>query len=309
MTILAGSPGPNGVRMAGKAANHPARRNHDHPSRPRRRRGPRPGLSLAAFAQSDYPARTITMIVPFPPGGVADITARPVADAMGRHLKQTVIVENKAAAGGGVGMHYVARAKPDGYTFCKACEIDRDYCRAQPACEKQTKLFMLHRAAFEQRDPRMLMGIYADFHSALMVTIQQILQTIIADGVTIRSPKTYVDKDGRCLVVEYYDEQGQRCVVNDLEAHPLFRPLGELISRTGISLAELGMSGKNAEQEVVLPGQLQSGGKGVEAIEDFARKQSAALEALGGLVMRAKEKTREDPVLIEFKEQIGGAGS
>ena len=59
----------------------------------------------------------------------------------------------------------------------------------------------------------------------------------------------------------------------------------------------------------VCGGQLQGGGKGVEAIEDFARKQSAALEALGGLVMRAKEKTKEDPVLIEFKEQIGGAGS
>lgn len=200
-------------------------------------------------------------------------------------------------------------AKPDGYTFCKACEIDRDYCRAQPACEKQTKLFMLHRAAFEQRDPRMLMGIYADFHSALMVTIQQILQTIIADGVTIRSPKTYVDKDGRCLVVEYFDEQGRRCVVNDLEAHPLFRPLAELISRTGISLTELGMSGKSVEAEVQLPGQLQGAGKGVEAIEDFARKQASALEALGGLMQRAKEKTVSDPVLVEFKEQISGDGA
>ncbi len=200
-------------------------------------------------------------------------------------------------------------SKPDGYTFCKACDIDRDYCRAQPACEKQTKLFMLHRAAFEQRDPRMLMGIYADFHSALMVTIQQILQTIIADGVTIRSPKTYVDKDGRCLVVEYFDEQGRRCVVNDLEAHPLFRPLAELISRTGISLTELGMSGKSVEAEVPLPGQLQGSGRGVEAIEDFARKQASALEALGGLMQRAKEKTVADPVLVEFKEQISGDGA
>ncbi|NJD88697.1 MAG: tripartite tricarboxylate transporter substrate binding protein [Betaproteobacteria bacterium] len=78
------------------------------------------GLSLAAFAQADYPARTVTMIVPFPPGGVADITARPVAEAMGRHLKQTVIVENKAGAGGGVGMQYVARARPDGYTVLLA---------------------------------------------------------------------------------------------------------------------------------------------------------------------------------------------
>src|SRR6185436_3202805 len=73
-----------------------------------------------AFAQSDYPSRPITMIVPFPPGGVADITARPVAEAMGRILKQTVVVENKAGAGGGVGMQYVARAKPDGYTVLMA---------------------------------------------------------------------------------------------------------------------------------------------------------------------------------------------
>ena len=70
---------------------------------------------VAALAQSDYPTRPVTMIVPFPPGGVADITARPVAEAMGRYLKQPVIVENKAGAGGGVGMQYVARAKNDGY--------------------------------------------------------------------------------------------------------------------------------------------------------------------------------------------------
>jgi tripartite-type tricarboxylate transporter receptor subunit TctC len=76
--------------------------------------------TLPALAQTDYPARTVTMIVPFPPGGVADITARPVAEAMGRFLKQPVIVENKAGAGGGVGMQYVARAKPDGYTVLLA---------------------------------------------------------------------------------------------------------------------------------------------------------------------------------------------
>jgi tripartite-type tricarboxylate transporter receptor subunit TctC len=75
---------------------------------------------LAAHAQSDYPSRTVTMIVPFPPGGVADITARPVAEAMGRFLKQPVVVENRAGAGGGVGMQYVARAKPDGYTVLLA---------------------------------------------------------------------------------------------------------------------------------------------------------------------------------------------
>ena len=76
-------------------------------------------LPMAALAQ-DYPSHPVTMIVPFPPGGVADITARPVAEAMGRFLKQPIVVENKAGAGGGVGMQYVARAKPDGYTVLLA---------------------------------------------------------------------------------------------------------------------------------------------------------------------------------------------
>ena len=75
---------------------------------------------LAALAQSDYPSHAVTMVVPFPPGGVADIIGRPVAEAMGRYLKQPVVIENKSGAGGGVGMQYVARAKPDGYTVLMA---------------------------------------------------------------------------------------------------------------------------------------------------------------------------------------------
>jgi tripartite-type tricarboxylate transporter receptor subunit TctC len=77
-------------------------------------------LAPAALAQSDYPGKPVTMVVPFPPGGVADITARPLADVMGRILKEPVVVENKSGAGGGVGMQYVARAKPDGYTILLA---------------------------------------------------------------------------------------------------------------------------------------------------------------------------------------------
>src|SRR6185369_16899145 len=69
-----------------------------------------------AGAQGAYPGKPITMVVPFPPGGLADIVARPVAEAMSRELGQPVIVENKAGAGGGVGMAYAAKAPPDGYT-------------------------------------------------------------------------------------------------------------------------------------------------------------------------------------------------
>ena len=70
----------------------------------------------SANAQSTYPDKPITMIVPFPPGGVADTVARPVAEALGRELKQTVVVENRAGAGGALGIGVAARAPADGYT-------------------------------------------------------------------------------------------------------------------------------------------------------------------------------------------------
>jgi tripartite-type tricarboxylate transporter receptor subunit TctC len=70
-----------------------------------------------AFAQAGYPDKPITMIVPFPPGGVADTVARPVAEALARELGQTVIAENKAGAGGATGIGAAARAPADGYTI------------------------------------------------------------------------------------------------------------------------------------------------------------------------------------------------
>jgi len=67
-----------------------------------------------------FPTKAITMVVPFPPGGVADIVARPVAEAMARDLGQPVVIENKPGAGGGIGMGLVAKAKPDGHTVLMA---------------------------------------------------------------------------------------------------------------------------------------------------------------------------------------------
>ncbi len=85
------------------------------------------GLAAAApalHAQGAYPTRPLSMVVPFPPGGVADTVGRPVAEAMGRALGQSIVVENKAGAGGGIGMAQVAHAKPDGYTTLMAlCSI------------------------------------------------------------------------------------------------------------------------------------------------------------------------------------------
>lgn len=79
--------------------------------------GATPALAQGA---DKWPTRAITMVVPFPPGGVADTVGRPVAEALGRILGQAVVVENRAGAGGGVGMAHAAKAKPDGYTILMA---------------------------------------------------------------------------------------------------------------------------------------------------------------------------------------------
>lgn len=71
----------------------------------------------AAHAQSAYPARPVKLIVPFAPGGSTDLAARLVAEYGSRELGQSIVVENKAGAGGSTGMEFVARAPADGYTL------------------------------------------------------------------------------------------------------------------------------------------------------------------------------------------------
>jgi tripartite-type tricarboxylate transporter receptor subunit TctC len=76
-----------------------------------------PAVATKASAQAAWPSRTITVIVPFPPGGQADLAARPIAEALRRELGQSVVIENRGGAGGKTGNAAAARAEPDGHTL------------------------------------------------------------------------------------------------------------------------------------------------------------------------------------------------
>src|SRR5262245_58108133 len=71
---------------------------------------------MPAWAQ-DYPAHPVTFINPFPPGGAADVVARPLAAVLEPMIRQPVVIETKSGAAGAVGAQFAASAKPDGYTL------------------------------------------------------------------------------------------------------------------------------------------------------------------------------------------------
>ena len=72
-------------------------------------------LSLSANAQSDYPTKPITYVVPYPPGGAADVFARQLAKKLSERLGKPVVIENRPGANGNIGSEYVAKVPADGY--------------------------------------------------------------------------------------------------------------------------------------------------------------------------------------------------
>lgn len=77
----------------------------------------RPHAQALAIKPADFPAKTVTIVVTFPPGGGTDLLARKLGDELEKHWNRTVVVENRPGASGNIGARYVAQSQPDGYTL------------------------------------------------------------------------------------------------------------------------------------------------------------------------------------------------
>ncbi len=197
-------------------------------------------------------------------------------------------------------------AKPDGYSFCKQCDVSRLWCFDQPACVKQTELFMLTHAAFEQRDPRVLGRVHSDLHAALVASLQMCLQSVLGDGVVIKTPKV-VASDGVAITLTYLDDAGVRHTVYEYAANPAFKPIADLVSRLGLSLTDLGMTVQAADDDqAALRGRLPAQAAApADTLEAFAERTAKALENLGHVISTARAESAKDPVLLEHQAQTG----
>jgi hypothetical protein len=198
-------------------------------------------------------------------------------------------------------------ARPGKYSFCERCDVDHGYCATQPACVKQTEIFMLHHAAFEQRDPKVLSRLHADLQSALTATLQMCIQTVLGEGVAIKTPRVELSREGVPVAITYIDGDGKVQQVYEYKSHPAFKPLTELITRLGLSMTDLGMTVKTSDdQDEKLRGRLGKNEDNREALADFGRRMLEAQTQARELIGQAQQATKNDPVLVEHLAQQGG---
>ena len=103
-------------------------------------------------------------------------------------------------------------------------------------------------------------------------------------------------------LAQYQDANGEMRTIDDVTAHPLLKPLYELISRNTDVLAKLGMTEKAKEEDATLQGFLDQKEQKAEDLRAFAERQTRALEDLTALIERSRAKQKRDPVLIEHQQ-------
>jgi len=193
-------------------------------------------------------------------------------------------------------------AKPDRYAFCARCDVDRLWCSQQAACVKQTEIFMLHHAAFDQRDPKVLAGLHADLQASLTAMLQMAIQEVLGEGITIVQPRVELDREGTPVTLTYLDEQGTRKYIMNRQSNPAIKAVTELVTRLGLSMSDLGMTVRASEAEGDgLRGQLQLDDDKRESMALFGERMLLATEQAKQQIATAQQKKKVDPVLVEFQ--------
>jgi len=193
-------------------------------------------------------------------------------------------------------------ARPGGYPHCQGCEYLESICAKQVACLKRTELLLKHQIAFETGDPGLLVDLRAQLHANVQALIDDMILALAQDGVRLKTPEWYYDKDGGFHFAEGQDADGNVMRMFKIEQHPLLRTLGDMISKLNLGLTDMGMTPKVQDDSETIRGHLTGDAQRGEQLIDYQRRQTEVLENLGGMIERSRQKSAADPVLIEHQQ-------
>jgi len=164
-------------------------------------------------------------------------------------------------------------ARPGHYPQCDSCEhlADKD-CLEYKACIKRAEVMLRHQAAFERKDPNLLMDLFAEKHAALASLIDWMIMEVAKLGVTLKSPEWYYDKEGTFHLAQWCDEHtGELQQIYKYEANPLLKTLIDYVQKLAMNLSDLEMTPKVQNEQEIMQGYIDQ--KNQEAEEEQAYRQ------------------------------------
>lgn len=203
-------------------------------------------------------------------------------------------------------------AKPGGYDACDGCPYRRNQCLTEHArggpCLQRTELFFTNHLAFEQKNPELLRERLASLQARIASIIDMMIQDIVRRGVTISSPRWYVDPEHGFQIAEYTDEAGERRLLQEVNAHPLLGLLIDYLKKNGQTLTDAGMTLRQQDDDALLEGYIA--GREIERQDEQELRQRGvrALEVLGKHLESAKKRRESDPILAEHRQLEGPNG-
>ncbi|MDA0109002.1 hypothetical protein OH456_12610 [Vibrio sp. La 4.2.2] len=194
-------------------------------------------------------------------------------------------------------------ARPGKYPQCATCDVDHAYCATQPACIKRTELMMQHLIAFQSNDPSKLTEMHAINQANMAAIFQDMMQTIVSDGVALRNPVYDFDKDGGFHIGQYKNEQGNLETIEEVKAHPLLKPMLEMLSKNNLSMSDLNMTPKvQVDQGLEMGRTLENEDERESALE-YQRQMKEQMSGLREMIANSRKRIRNDEILIEHNQE------
>lgn len=186
-------------------------------------------------------------------------------------------------------------ARPGKYPECEDCpERESEDCVDAGACLEITKLYMRVEHAVQHKDHKALAGIMAGNQTGLLVMLQRMMRAVDVTGVELKAPMIATYKDSYDLVK---DESGNQ--VYEFSAHPLIKPIVELIAKNNMGLADLGLTPKQAGEEERDMGHLSNEERRLQSEEEYAKTLRENSDRLLAMFDVAKQTRKDDPVYAE----------